>query len=169
MSESETEIMKFHVEDLKIKHSSSEGHAARMWARFNYFLAIHAGLFFLLFKKDDPMTQPEIADLILIGTAGIIMSILWYIMGAQDLYHMATLRRQREQSYDYIHKKMYITRCLCYPVQTEDLSIREDMGLLQWRIGPISLSKFPSFFPLMILVTWVVILVKLHLLQRLFT
>jgi hypothetical protein len=160
MSDRETEITKFLVEDLKLKHSCSEGQAARMWARFNYFLAIHAGLFFVLFNRDDPKAQLEIVDLI--GTVGIIMSVLWYIMGAQDVYHMATLRSQRKQSVDCIREKLKITGNFCYPAQTEKLSSRQKVRLYQWRIRPISLSRFPSIFPLMILITWVVVLVMLH-------
>jgi hypothetical protein len=70
----------FLLEDYKQKISYLTSHLQRMWTRFNFFVTLEAALLggkvLLVPDKPSPM----------VGIAGMILSVVWYMMGAQDRF-----------------------------------------------------------------------------------
>jgi hypothetical protein len=70
----------FLLEDYKQKISYLTNHLGRMWTRFNFFVTIESALIGGKFLIASNVPSRELA------TAGMILSALWYVMGAQDRY-----------------------------------------------------------------------------------
>jgi len=72
----------FLSEDYKLKVDFLKSQFDRLWTRFNYFLTVEMALFgalgFVVFEKRDFAPVP------LIGLLGLLVSSVWYIVGAQD-------------------------------------------------------------------------------------
>ena len=77
--------------ELKIKYLTD--HLSRMWSRFNYFLsiqtAIAGGKFYFETKVNDYA----------IGLLGLLFSIIWYMLGAQDRYLFELYQAQVQSTY----------------------------------------------------------------------
>jgi hypothetical protein len=65
---------------LKQKISYLTNHLQRMWTRFNFFVTLEAALLggkvLLVGEK----------SALMVGFAGVILSVVWYVMGAQDRF-----------------------------------------------------------------------------------
>jgi hypothetical protein len=77
------EIDDFRLEDYKLKLTSLDKHSDRMWARFNYFVTIEAGLVGFLFIAND---APSLRRAIWATLAESIVSLIWWLVGARDRF-----------------------------------------------------------------------------------
>ena len=70
----------FLLEDYKQKIGYLTQHFGRMWTRFNFFVSLETALLGgkLLLVGDKPSP--------IIGLAGITLSLIWYVMGAEDRF-----------------------------------------------------------------------------------
>src|SRR4051812_40474167 len=70
------------IEDYKLKLGYLTAQYERLWKRFHFFLSVELALFgllgFLTFDKKAP------AATALAGGLGVAVSVLWYVVGAQD-------------------------------------------------------------------------------------
>lgn len=70
----------FLKDDYKYRIDYLTSHLGRMWTRFNFFVTLEAALLggrvLLVGDKPTPM----------VGVAGVILSVVWYLMGAQDRF-----------------------------------------------------------------------------------
>lgn len=82
----------FLLEDYKQKIGYLTAHFSRMWTRFNFFLTLETALVGgnLLLVNQQP--KP------IIGVIGILISLFWYVMGAQDRFLADFYRCQVEKS-----------------------------------------------------------------------
>ena len=78
----------FLLEDYKQKISYLTAHQGRMWTRFNFFVTIESALLGGKVLLAGGEASP------LVGIAGIILSLVWYVMGAQDRFLMDFYRWQ---------------------------------------------------------------------------
>ena len=63
-----------------------------MWNRFNYFVAIESGLAGGKFLLGDSKMNQGVAIL------GTVLSLIWYVMGAEDRYLVRVYRKQVEDA-----------------------------------------------------------------------
>lgn len=82
----------FLLEDYKQKIGYLTAHFSRMWTRFNFFLTLETALIGgnLLLVNQQP--KP------IIGVIGILISLFWYVMGAEDRFLADFYRWQVENS-----------------------------------------------------------------------
>lgn len=83
------------LEDYKLKLDYLKSQFDRLWTRFNFFLSIETALFgflgYLIFDKENVRAVPFVAVI------GVALSILWYVIGAQD---QALVRCYRKRADD---------------------------------------------------------------------
>ena len=82
----------FLLKDYELKITYLTDHFQRMWTRFNFFVTIETALIggnFLLQAEDG--FDPRLVY------AGIVLSIFWYLMGAEDRYLVRLYRYQAEK------------------------------------------------------------------------
>ena len=164
------------VDDYKSKVAYLKDHFTRMWTRFNFFLTIHSAMFAAIVLKTGNYEE-------FVAVFGVILSILWYVFGAQDRYLVALYRAQIEDVWIEIIKK-YENPTSFYVGQTNDYSekiINSDTtektkklkklkdiensvyegkknvfkNIYQWRGGNISTTKLASLFPIIIGILWI--------------
>src|SRR5579859_7165 len=78
----------FALEDYKQKIGYLTAHFTRMWTRFNYLVAIETALVGSKFLI--PANVPSRA----LALAGVLISAVWYLMGAEDRYLVRLYRDQ---------------------------------------------------------------------------
>jgi hypothetical protein len=82
----------FLVEDYKLAVDHLSAQYERLWQRFNFFLTVHMALFgvagWLYLEKDEPRHEP------LVALAALVLSGLWYAVGAQDRFLVEVYRER---------------------------------------------------------------------------
>src|SRR6266849_1608140 len=85
--------------ELKITYLSNQ--FARMWNRFNYFVAIETALVGGKFLITNGALSPALA------IAGVLISALWYVMGAEDRYLVRLYRHQVKRAADAVARTIW--------------------------------------------------------------
>jgi hypothetical protein len=104
----------FLKDDYKYKIDYLTAHMARMWTRFNFFVTLETALLggrvLLIGDKPAPM----------VGAAGIVLSLIWYVMGAQDRFLMDFYRWQVMEAAERVKEGLGI------PKKNDTLEKEED-------------------------------------------
>ena len=169
----------FLLKDYELKITYLTDHFQRMWTRFNFFVTIESALIggnFLLQKGGfDPK----------LGYAGIVLSLFWYLMGAEDRYLVRLYRYQVEKAgeavaaivweseearkkYRHVGQVNKAARKALRQHERIDEQGREKsfwkrfMGLswlTGWRWSPISTTRLAAWIPLTVLLLWALLLI----------
>ena len=86
----------FLQKDYELKITYLSNHFTRMWNRFNYFVAIETALLGGKFLIPNGALSPALA------IAGVLISALWYVMGAEDRYLVRLYRHQVKRAADAV-------------------------------------------------------------------
>jgi hypothetical protein len=151
----------FVVEDYKLALDYLQGQFQRLWQRFNFFLSVQLALFgfvgFLAFK------ERSLAGLPLVGALGIFVSVLWYIVAAQDRFLVFTYRRRVESAAEKIagiatlNTKDYGRTF----IGVEAPSGFESPGSwYSWYLRPLSITRLPVWVSLLLTLVWLALLLK---------
>ncbi len=153
--------------ELKIKYLTD--HLARMWTRFNFFVTIESALIGGKFLIHSDVPSPKLAF------AGIILSGLWYVMGAQDRFLVELYRTEVEKTGEQLaravlgEEKAKTYRCVgrTDPQYVEAFSKARKQtlgerrrpvqwleGISTWRSQRFSTTHLAAFIPLAVLVLW---------------
>ena len=89
----------FLTDDYKLKVGYLTDHMQRMWTRFNFFITIQSGLVGGLVLASDSGKFTKSALYFLIAEA--VLSVVWWVFGAQDRHLVTVYRRQIEQAWDF--------------------------------------------------------------------
>jgi hypothetical protein len=157
--------------ELKIRYLSD--HFQRMWTRFNFFVTIESALIGGKFLIASNAPSQELA------IAGIILSGLWYVMGAQDRYLVKLYRWEVEEAGKRVAEKVWnvdlakdydsVGRVDDDIVKRFDHHQKKQLGtenrLKQlfeaasgWRSKLFSITHLAAFYPLIAVGLWVLIL-----------
>ena len=83
-------------EDYKAKLDYLTGQYARLWQRFNFFLSVELAIFgflsYLTFNTKVLEATP------LAAAIGIAVSLLWYVVGAEDRYLVEVYRNRADKA-----------------------------------------------------------------------
>jgi hypothetical protein len=127
-----------------------------MWTRFNYFVIIEAALLGgkTLFG-DKELTVWGIAF-------GFGLSLLWYVMGAQDRYLVEVYRKQIEDAADLIADGLatVVPRRISAVGQVPDPRHHIEGSVSAWRLNPISTTRLAALIPLAATLAWAGMLVS---------
>lgn len=144
----------FLMDVYKLRVEFYSDHTSRMWTRFNFLLTIEIGLLgFLLSVWAEPIRQEK---LWLFPVAGIFISVVWYILGAQDRYYFEGFRKQIQ----------YLENEITSELGIEDLEMfifgnpaNVKQGVFTWRWKFLSLSRLVAAFPIFFLVFWIIVFI----------
>ena len=157
------DVVSFLVEDYKLKTDFLTEHFSRMWTRFNFFLSVEPALFGVAFlaHKDEWSKRA-----VTFAGFGILVSVFWYIFGAQDRYLMELYRdeikfaaqRLTERFKNILGAENYenILSSYRYAGDTADKAEVIRSGQFQWRWKVISVTRLAAIFPVAVLLVWVV-------------
>src|SRR3712207_1805551 len=128
------ETRDFLLEDYKVKVQYLSDHLSRMWTRFNFLLTLNSGLFAFSVQKDTATFG------LLFTLAGVVLSILWYVFGANDNYLVEVYRKQVECSYTLLGLKKELqtshnpneVKYYSYAGDAQDKLIPNNMRFLQF-------------------------------------
>ena len=173
----------FLQKDYELKIGYLTDQFARMWNRFNYFVAIEAALVGGKFLLPNGVLSHALA------IAGILVSALWYVMGAEDRYLVRLYRYQVKKAAEAAVKMIWTdkdTQDAYHYVGQVDKPMRDELReyerremdskgsrksfwkrlielewLSGWRVEPISTTRLAALFPLLACILWLIILVWL--------
>jgi hypothetical protein len=171
----------FLQKDYELKITYLTDQFARMWNRFNYFVAIEAALVGGKFLLPNGVLSHALA------IAGVLISALWYVMGAEDRYLVRLYRYQVEKAAKAAVETIWTDKetqdAYRYVGQVDEPMRREQREyelcgkdskgrqksfwkrliglewLSGWRVEPFSTTRPTVLFPLLVFVLWLIILV----------
>lgn len=146
-----------HEYGLKINYL--EAHFSRMWTRFNFFVGIETALsvaLFALFREKGVFSGEAIP----ITLVGAVSSVCWYVFGAQDRYLVEVYRRHVKDTGAKMAEKLRLREYLGSDyVHVGDQRTKIEQSVYQWRLEPFSTTKLAAWFPLLVFLYWVIMLV----------
>lgn len=151
----------FHKEHYYKKVDYLKDHFSRTWTRFNFFLSVETALiggkvFIQNERKVDIQFHWQFALI------GLIVSVVWYVMGAQDKYLISLYRKEVEQEFERLEE--YLSPACRkeknnYVGQTDEVTgIEVNRGIFQWRKKAISSTTLAAIIPFMLIIGWTIIL-----------
>jgi hypothetical protein len=156
----DADVEAFLSRDYEIKVRYYSDHMGRVWTRFNFFITLQSGLLAgLVFARDTgEFTSSAVYFLI----AEAVLSLVWYVFGAQDRYLIADYRRHIEKALESLRARG-VSIPDDYPyagkVEVEKDRPFQRRSLVEWRWEPISITRLPAVVPLVFLVFWLVMIV----------
>jgi hypothetical protein len=149
----------FLLNDYQSKVGYLSEHMGRVWTRFNFFLTVQSGLVAGLVFASDEGTFTASALWFLIAEA--VLSVVWWVFGAQDRWLIALYRDQIEQSWELLRKHVIAELPSDYPHtgQTENQPKHSYENAVEWRSERFSITHLPALVPLLLLVVWLALIV----------
>jgi hypothetical protein len=149
----------FLQKDYEFRVSYLSTHFTRMWTRFNFFIALESGLSAALWvwlKDASAKTAQVVVDpAIGIACIGLVSGIAWYVFGVQDRYLVEAYRKQVERAgkklADHFGDESYVY----VGAPTDEVKTR----IYQWRWEPISVTRLAAWFPLLVTLYRIVMVV----------
>lgn len=127
-----------------------------MWTRFNYFVLIEAAL--IGGKTIFGDKQIGVAGLCF----GLTLSLVWYVMGAEDRYLVRVYRDQVMQAAAGLSSALWPANHPPYRYvgDLDGVSKPIKQSLSGWRIETISTTRLAALIPLAVSMVWLVLLIR---------
>jgi hypothetical protein len=141
----------FLVKDYELKVGYLTQHFGRMWTRFNYFVGIESALVGGKLIFGNGRLSPEI------GIVGVVVSLIWYIMGAEDRFLVRLYRGHVKDAADLLEKVVWNAAArgpYRHVGEVAESSKKLDWELSGWRMESISTTRLAAWIPLMVLLAW---------------
>jgi hypothetical protein len=141
----------FLVKDYELKVAYLTQHFGRMWTRFNYFVGIESALAGGKLIFGNGKLSPEVA------IVGAMVSLIWYVMGAEDRFLVRVYRGHVKDAADLIAAAMWDASA-CGPYshvgEVAESSKALQWELSGWRMESISTTRLAAWIPLLVLLAW---------------
>jgi hypothetical protein len=141
----------FLLNDYELKVEYLTEHFGRMWTRFNYFVGIESALVGGNLIFGDGKLSPQIA------IVGVVVSLIWYVMGAEDRFLVRVYRGHVKDAADLIAETMWNAAAHIpyrHVGEVEESSRTLKWELSGWRVEAISTTRLAAWIPLVVLLTW---------------
>jgi hypothetical protein len=141
----------FLLRDYELKARYLTDHFGRMWTRFNYFVGIESALIGGNLIFGNGKLSAELA------IVGAIVSLVWYVMGAEDRFLVRVYRGHVKSASDLLAKEVWDATTLGpYRHAGEVAASSKELGweLSGWRWNPISTTRLAAWIPLAALLAW---------------
>jgi hypothetical protein len=141
----------FLVTDYELKVGYLTEHFGRMWTRFNYFVGIESALGGGKLIFGDGKLSPQIA------IVGVVVSLIWYVMGAEDRFLVRVYRGHVKDAADLIAEAMWNAAAhgpYRHVGEVEESSKTLGWEMSGWRVEAISTTRLAAWIPLLVLLTW---------------
>ena len=137
-------------EDFKLKLDYLKSQYERLLTRFNYFLTVEIALFgflgWLVFEKSN------VAAVRVPAFLGALVSLLWYIVAAEDQALVKEYRNRADKSAERLGE-------LATNHAAKEIESPRWNGLLSWYWRPMSVTRIPVHVALFTLIIWLLLLV----------
>ena len=140
-------------EDYNVKLDYVRAQYDRLWQRFNYFLSVELGLFgFLGYLTFDRQVREATS---LAAWMGIAVSLLWYVVGAEDR-RLVEVYRQRadDAAVRFGAAEGGLKGFEQDHAAAEIPSHRHPFDFRSWYWPRLSMTKMPATFGLVLIVIW---------------
>lgn len=153
----------FAQKDYELKVAYLTNHFQRMWTRFNYFVVIEAAL--IGGKTIFGDKTVSIAGLCF----GLALSVVWYVMGAEDRFLVQQYRDQVKEAAALLSESLLQAMGKQYHFVGDPAGAGESFksprkGWLDritgWRIEAISTTRLASLIPLAVSLVWLGLLIN---------
>lgn len=145
------------IKDYELKVRYLTDHFGRMWTRFNYFVGIESALIGGKLIFGNGKLSPEVA------IVGAIVSVIWYVMGAEDRFLVRVYRKQVEDAAYLLAKELWdATAHGPYRHVGELAESSKGLGweLSGWRLEPLSTTRLAAWIPLLMVFAWLGLLMR---------
>jgi len=158
----------FAQKDYKLKIQYLTNHFQRMWTRFNYFVVIEAAL--IGGKTIFGDKTISVAGLCF----GLALSLVWYVMGAEDRFLVQVYRDQLNEAASFLTKSLWPFEDRQYQfvgdLEGAGESFKTQRSGLErlsaWRIESISTTRLAALIPLAVSLVWLGLLIYALVDQR---
>jgi len=154
----------FLQKDYEMKVRYLTDHYGRMWTRFNFFMVANTAV--AIAAAGRIADAKPLGDLIAFSIAGMLLTLCWYIFGAQDRYLVETYRREIRRAGEYVQAALGLTRELQKLDPAGEFVTIADItkepvaqAVYQWRIETVSTTKLVAWFPLLLFFCWSAVLI----------
>lgn len=138
------------IEKYKSLQGQIKSQGDRIWIRFNYFLTIDAALIGIFIMKLAENGESEL--LYNVPFLGIGLSLLWYIIGAQDYYFFEKARKTLQY-----FEKVNIHSRIDLPNFDQVMKVRWYKRLFCWKIPKYGVTIFIAICPALFIITWILL------------
>ncbi len=164
-TDSSDAALQFLQKDYELKINYLSADFTRMWTRFNFFLVLESGLSVALFGSFSDEGGFS-ARATLIAWVGILTSLCWYALGAQDRHLVEVYRKHVEDAGRTIAAKLELQEYLGSNYihvgdQSTEIKQKWYAYIYQWRSDPFSTTKLAAWFPLLVCLYWISMIVLL--------
>ncbi|MBN1452114.1 MAG: hypothetical protein JW963_13945 [Anaerolineales bacterium] len=144
--------IEFLIEAYKIRAQLYSDLTSRMWSRFNYLLTANAALFGLFFNF---WIDSDVVDGIFwFPVVGIIISMVWFVLGAQDRYYFEAFRAQTREVESEISNELGVINLKGKEFGSAAV-VKKDFLTWHWKFG--SLSRLPALVPFLFVLIWILV------------
>ncbi len=151
----------FLLEEYKLGVGYLTAQFSRMWTRFNFFITLEAALTVALIGlfKDKGLSSAAL----LIPAVALLISVCWYIIGAQDRFLVEAYRGQIA----YTVERLVPPELRPWPhigsasEEVEARTNRVKRTVYQWRWEPLSVTKLAALFPVLVTAVWSITLLAM--------
>jgi predicted ester cyclase len=137
----------FLVKDYELKARYLSDHFQRMWTRFNFFITIESALVGSKLVFGDKGFTTDVAS------AGLIVSFIWYIIGAQDRHLVQVYRNEANESGQRANNEILKGKSYT-SVGSKPKKAYVFVGLAEWYIEPFSITRLAAWIPFALMVVW---------------
>jgi hypothetical protein len=138
------------LEDYKLKLDYLTTQYNRMWARFNFLLGTELAVFGFLGYVTFDAKLPEATRLPIV--AGLAISALWYVVGAQDRALVDEYRRRATSAARALSD--HPEGIPGYEATHPAAPVRNRRGFFSWYWRPISITRLPAIIGFLLFATW---------------
>lgn len=150
------ELKEFLIKDYELKIRFLTDHFSRLWTRFNFFLVTETAIVSgkVIFAKSD---GTSIALLL----TGLIVSILWYLMSAEDKFLVDAYRAEIKETFRQLKEANGFeskTDAPLYHVgQVQEIDLKKlnvKRSPFAWRLNAISTTRLGAVIALLATACW---------------
>jgi hypothetical protein len=153
-------IESYLLKEYELRVNYLVAHFQRMWTRFNFFVTIESVLMSALVSGEVLFGSEDIAAMELtyvragLALVGLILSLIWYVFGAEDRFLVEVYRDQVREAAMRIKARIPNAGSHGHVGRVGHLDPIRYEGLSSWRIEWISTTRLAALFPLFTFLLW---------------
>jgi hypothetical protein len=143
----------FIVEDYKLALSYLQGQFQRLWQRFGFFLTVQLALFGVIGAV--VFERGKLSAIPLVSAIGVVVSVLWYVVAAEDRYLVDVYRTRVQQAAERIGRAQ---KLVFKDYEKVYVGIEAQSGCsspLEWYWQPVSITRLPAWLAILLGAVWI--------------
>lgn len=145
-------VLDFWIDSYKLRIDYITKQLDRMWNRFQLLLSIDIALAGLVFA---PLSEKRLFGTSIFALLGVLVSLFWYLVGAEDRFLVQVYREQLRRDTDEVKKLLNLPHYIA--VGDTEAPTRVTRDPVQFRFSAISITRLVVLFPMLFMVFFVVI------------